>query len=316
MLENKEICQIDIYINIQKVFAGEYYDIYKKYVNIYEKYESLKLEGGSDLREISLLKFQVKEIEEAGISEEEEKNIEEEYTKISNYEKIAENIAKAKINISDTMESLALAMQNVEELNNYSDDLKEEYEVIKNSYYELEEVDIVISKMSDGEYDEKRLRKLESRIDEYVTLKRKYGKTVSDIFKFLAETKERLDEIEHKDERLEELSKEKQKLEQELDILAERMFELRKKAGKDISDKINEGLKDLEMKNAEFSILVEKRDKFTKEGKDYIEFMIRTNKGEEQKELKKIASGGEMSRIMLSIKNILRRSREYKYISI
>lgn len=288
---------------------GEYYDIYKKYVNIYEKYESLKLEGGSDLREISLLKFQVKEIEEAGISEEEEKNIEEEYTKISNYEKIAENIAKAKINISDTMESLALAMQNVEELNNYSDDLKEEYEVIKNSYYELEEVDIVISKMSDGEYDEKRLRKLESRIDEYVTLKRKYGKTVSDIFKFLAETKERLDEIEHKDERLEELSKEKQKLEQELDILAERMFELRKKAGKDISDKINEGLKDLEMKNAEFSILVEKRDKFTKEGKDYIEFMIRTNKGEEQKELKKIASGGEMSRIMLSIKNILRRSR-------
>ena len=171
------------------------------------------------------------------------------------------------------MESLALAMQNVEELNNYSDDLKEEYEIIKNSYYELEEVDIVISKMSDGEYDEKRLRKLESRIDEYVTLKRKYGKTVGDIFKFLAETKERLDEIEHKDERLEELSKEKQKLEQE------------------------------------FSILVEKRDKFTKEGKDYIEFMIRTNKGEEQKELKKIASGGEMSRIMLSIKNILRRSR-------
>ena len=309
MLENKEICQIDIYINIQRVFAGEYYDIYKKYVNIYEKYESLKLEGGSDLREISLLKFQVKEIEEAGISEEEEKNIEEEYTKISNYEKIAENIAKAKINMSDTMESLALAMKNVEELNNYSDDLKEEYEVIKNSYYELEEVAITISKMGDGEYDEKRLRKLESRIDEYVTLKRKYGKTVKDIFKFLAETKERLDEIEHKDERLEELSKEKQKLEQELDILAERMFQLRKKAGKDISDKINEGLKDLEMKNAEFSILVEKRDKFTKEGKDYIEFMIRTNKGEEQKELKKIASGGEMSRIMLSIKNILRRSR-------
>ena len=225
------------------------------------------------------------------------------------YEKIAENITKAKINMADTMESLALAMENVEELNNYSDDLKEEFEIIKNSYYELEEVAITISKMGDGEYDEKRLRKLESRIDEYVTLKRKYGKTVNDIFKFLAETKERLDEIEHKDENLEELSKEKQKLEQELDILAERMFQLRKKAGKDISDKINEGLKDLEMKNAEFSILVEKRDKFTKEGKDYIEFMIRTNNGEEQKELKKIASGGEMSRIMLSIKNILRRSR-------
>ena len=314
-MENKEICLIDIYINIQKVLDGEYYDIYKRYVNIYEKYESLKLEGGSDLREISLLKYQVKEIEEAGISEEEEKNIEEEYTKISNYEKIAENIAKAKTNMADTMESLALAMENVEELNNYSDNLKEEFEIIKNSYYELEEVAITISKMGDGEYDEKRLRKLESRIDEYVTLKRKYGKTVNDIFKFLAETKERLDEIEHKDERLEELSKEKQKLEQELDILAERMFQLRKKAGKDISDKINEGLKDLEMKNAEFSILVEKRDKFTKEGKDYIEFMIRTNKGEEQKELKKIASGGEMSRIMLSIKNILRRSRQYKYFS-
>jgi len=205
------------------------------------------------------LKFQVKEIEEAQISEEEEKNIEEEYTKISNHEKIAENIAKVKVNMADTMESLALAMQNVEELNNYSDDLKEEYEIIRNSYYELEEVEIAISKMSDGEYDEKRLRKLESRIDEYVTLKRKYGKTVGDIFKFLAETKERLDEIEHKDERLEELSKEKQKLEQELDVL--------------------------------------------------VEFMIRTNKGEEKKELKKIASGGEMSRIMLSIKNILRRGR-------
>ena len=125
-------------------------------MNIYEKYESLKLEGGSDLREISLLKYQVKEIEEAGISEEEEKNIEEEYIKISNYEKIAENIAKAKINIADTIESLALAMENVEELNNYSDDLKEEFEIIKNSYYELEEVAITISKMGDGEYDEKR----------------------------------------------------------------------------------------------------------------------------------------------------------------
>lgn len=293
---------------IQKYIEGirdEYISTYTEYVDTFKKYDKLKNDGGSDLREIDLLKYQIDEIKAAGPSEEEEKSLEKEYNTLLNYEKISKHLNILREEVADAVGNLSSSKSEIDKLIEIDIELEEEKNIIENAYYELEEVSITLSKMHDIEYDERKLRKIEDRIEEYVNLKRKYGGSVDQVLKFQKEAEERLEEISFKDEKLAELDKEKVRLEKILEELADKMFKLRQKASKEIAEKINIELKDLEMSGAKFAISLKKTEVFTKEGKDYIEFMISTNKGEEEKKLNKIASGGEMSRIMLSIKRTL-----------
>lgn len=258
-------------------------------------------------KEESFLKFQINEIEVSEISEVEEKELIEKYEELKNFEKITKSYNELKYNMSNVVPSLSNSLYNIKELSRYKEDLKELEKIIENSYYELEEVSIDIDKESAklAEYSEEELIKIENRLDTYSMLKKKYGNTVEDILKYLNDCKKQLDKIENLDEQIEKNETAIRMKRRELVEIGKKLYVIREKKAKEISKLINEELKGLEMKSAKFKIDVEKTDVITKYGIDEIEYMIRTNLGDEAKRLSDIASGGEMSRIMLAIKKVL-----------
>lgn len=258
-------------------------------------------------KEESFLKFQINEIEVSEISEVEEKELIEKYEELKNFEKITKSYNELKYNMSNVVPSLSNSLYNIKELSRYKEDLKELEKIIENSYYELEEVSIDIDKESAklAEYSEEELIKIENRLDIYSMLKKKYGNTVEDILKYLNDCKKQLGKIENLDEQIEKNETAIRMKRRELVEIGKKLYVIRERKAKEISKLINDELKSLEMKSANFNIVVEKTDVITKYGIDEIEYMIRTNLGDDAKKLSDIASGGEMSRIMLAIKKVL-----------
>ena len=156
-------------------------------------------------------------------------------------------------------------------------------------------------------FDEEERNQIEERLDTIFSLKRKYGNSISEILKYKEEIENEIYEIENLDEINNKLKKELKSIEENMLKLSEEMHEIRINKAKELSKKINTELQDLEMKNAKFNAMIEinREKEFNKNGLDIVEFIISTNIGEEEKPLIKIASGGEMSRIMLAIKSVL-----------
>ena len=178
---------------------------------------------------------------------------------------------------------------------------------LKNIYYELQEISRDISEHKEDVYfDEQERNEVEERLDLIYNLKRKYGNDVQEILNYKDEIEAEINHIENLDEYNNKLKKELKQLKLEMTTLAEKMHELRNEYGKVLSININKVLEDLEMKNANINIHVDyNEEEFFENGKDIVEFYITTNLGEDEKQLAKIASGGEMSRIMLAIKKVL-----------
>ena len=190
-------------------------------------------------------------------------------------------------------------------------DINEKYENIssnlKNIYYEMQEIARDISsEEQDIYFDEEEREFVEQRLDLIYSLKRKYGNTISEILNYKQEVEKEINDIENSEEIINNLNKRLQKITQEMEQLAQKISIIRKEKAKVLSEKINNELIDLEMKNAKISVKVEyKENEFLRTGKDEVTFFIKTNVGEDEKELIKIASGGEMSRTMLAIKKVL-----------
>lgn len=315
--DNQSILDNSTHISLIDGFADvEISNVKNEYTELYKEYQQTKKalndNYGDDRekqRKLDLLKYEVEEIENANLKIGEEEEIEEKRKIISSSEKIVNNLQEAEMQISENViENLNIAIRSMEKIEAY----KEEYATLvgelKNAYYELQEAARDISSNREDIYfDEEEQKEIEERWDLIHSLKRKYGNTIEEILKYKEEKSEEINQIENLDEYILSLKKQKQKLEKQMLELANKMHLIREKYGKKLSAEINSELQDLEMKNAKFSVHFENNEKieFNKDGLDKIEFMIQTNVGEEAKPLTKIASGGEMSRIMLAIKNVL-----------
>ncbi len=157
------------------------------------------------------------------------------------------------------------------------------------------------------EFNEQERQELEKRLDLIFLLKRKYGNTIEEILEYKEDVKQQIEKIENLEQYIQSLKKDKEEVEEIMIKLCLKMNNIRNKNAKILSNKINLELQDLEMKNAKFEIMInQNKDKnFNENGLDKVEFYVTTNIGEEAKPLIKIASGGEMSRMMLAIKNVL-----------
>lgn len=158
---------------------------------------------------------------------------------------------------------------------------------------------------SEVSFDDDERNHIESRLDLIYSLKRKYGNTITEILKYGKNIEEEINKIENLDEYHSKIKKQIKELKEEMQIICDRMNKTRTKYGKQLSEKINNELSELEMPNAKFEVQIVKQNDFHETGSDMVEFMICTNKGEGMKPLAKIASGGEMARIMLAIKRVL-----------
>lgn len=155
-------------------------------------------------------------------------------------------------------------------------------------------------------FDEEERNQIEERLDIIYSLKRKYGNSITEILKYKEEIEKEIEKIENLDQINNALKKDLKKVEEQMLKNSEKMNEIRSQKAIELSQKINEELQDLEMKNAKFNAKVEfNKEEYNKNGLNNVEFLISTNIGEEEKPLIKIASGGEMSRIMLAIKSVL-----------
>ena len=287
----------------------------EKYRTLYNRYleikEELKQNYGDDKerqRKLDLLIYQTEEIEQAKLKENEEQGLEEKRNLFLNSEKIVENLNEADSLLSEnTIDSLSMAIRALEKIEGIDKKYEKASNSLKSSYYELQELARDINGYKEDVYfDEEERNHIEERLDTIYSLKRKYGNSIQEILEYNKQIQEEIEHIENLEEYNNKLKIELKKIQKEMNTLGKKMSDIRTEYAKKLSESINQELVDLEMKNAKINVKVEyKEEEFFKTGKDIVKFYITTNLGEDEKELSKIASGGEMSRTMLAIKKVL-----------
>ncbi len=312
VLQNPDlhIGYIDSFGNCENEISG-YTESYKKLKSIERDIKKISMDDSDKAARIDMLRFQVGEIEAAAIEEGEE----EELLALSKRIKSAENIMEL---ISETigaldgngenegaLEGLSTAIENCARLAEFFPQYEGLSEKFKEMYYEFEEFANDVKENADElDFDPALQNRTERRLDQIFRLKRKYGGSVEEMFRYYQKAVEELENIEFSEERLEKLRKERERVFSETEKLAAVLTKKRLEAAETFEKAVSEELAYLNMPNVRFNVHFEETD-FTESGKDNLEFYIATNAGEPLKPLTKIASGGELSRIMLSIKNVL-----------
>ena len=313
--DNQTLMDTEFHTRYLDKFVGEkMFKIHEKYCELYNEYvelnKKLKNNYGDEIekqRKLDLLEYQYKEIKSANLKRGEDEQLEEKRKIIMSSEKVAESLNNVSNNLEgtiiDVINDSIRALEKIEDVNSkYGEKLVE----MKNIYYEVREVARDISSMKEDVYfDEEERNEIEERLDEIYSLKRKYGNTIDEIIEYKEKLENEIDRIENLDEENRKTKEKIDKITIEMEKLCEEITELRKSNSVVLNDKINQELAQLEMKNARFNAKIIEDKEFSPNGKSHVEFVITTNLGEEEKKLNKIASGGEMSRIMLAIKTVL-----------
>lgn len=309
LLDNtKHIVYLDGFIG-DELFnvKHEYQEYFNKYNEIKNKLKNNYGDETEKTRRLDLLRYQYNEIDVANLKIGEDLELEEKHNIMMNSEKLKENLEEIDENInSNAIEYISNSIRCLEKIEDYGEIYKSKLAELKSIYYELQETARDLSSLKDeANFDEYERDEVERRLDIIFSLKRKYGNSIEEILEYKDKLVEEIEQIENVEEINKKLRIEQKEIESKMNNLCNLMNEKREKYGIILSEKINNELKDLEMTNACFSIKIEKEASFNINGNDKIEFAISTNIGEESKELIKIASGGEMSRIMLAIKTVL-----------
>ena len=309
LLDNsKHISYLDGFIgNELLAVKKEYQEYFRKYNEIKNKLKNNYGDETEKERRLDLLRYQFNEIDVVNLKNGEDIELEEKHKIMMNSEKLKENLNTIDSNINENaIEYISNSIRCLEKIEDYGEVYKEKLSELKSIYYELQETARDISSLKDdANFDEYERDEVERRLDIITSLKRKYGNSIEEILEYKDKLEAEINQIANVDEINAKLKKELKETENSMKVLCSKINEIRNKYSIILSNKINKELKDLEMPNAKFNIKVEKQDTYNLNGYDNIEFMICTNIGEEYKELSKIASGGEMSRIMLAIKTVL-----------
>ncbi len=285
----------------------DYQEKLKQYQNLKQELKNTYGEEKEKERRLDLLRYQLNEIESAKLKEAEEIELEAKHKTMQNATKLKENLAQIDVALNENaIASISTAIRNLEKIQDCGDQYAEKLGNLKSSYYDIQEIARDFSYMQEEiNFDEQEQNEIEARLDFIASLKRKYGNSITEILEYGNQIQEEINKIENLDEYHQNLKNEIHHLETEMRKIADEMTSLRKKYSQVLSHKINQELAELEMPNATFEISIKATECFTKTGLDEIEFMICTNAGEGMKPLAKIASGGEMARIMLAIKHVL-----------
>lgn len=314
--DNQKLLDSRTHIKYLDNFSGEgIIQLKNEYKEKYQRYNEIRRELKNNYgdekekqRKLDLLRYQLNEIQEARLKEGEESELEERSKIIRNSEKIAKNLSEAEMAVGETtIDLIGNAIRALEKIENIDRKYEETTSSLKDIYYGIQEISSNLSGyLSDIEFDEQEREEVETRLDTIDNLKRKYGNNIEEILKYADEITDEIKKIENVDEYNNKLKNEQKQIEKEMTKIAEKISKIRKENAEELNKKINKELEDLEMKNAKINVKVEyKIEQFFEDGKDQVGIYIKTNVGENESELTKIASGGEMSRIMLAIKKVL-----------
>ena len=290
-------------------YKEEYSELYNKYLQIKKELKNNYGDDKEKQRKLDLLKYQFEEISKANLKIGEDDDLESKREIILNSEKINENLNIADLEVSEkAIDSINNAIRALEKIESFDENYSRNLNALKSSYYDIQEIARDISGMREEIYfDEEERQEVENRLDTIFSLKRKYGNTIEEIIKYGEELEKEIIQIENIDEINNKLKEELNNIKSKMYNISKEMDIIRNEYAKQLEENINKELVDLEMKNANLNVKVtfDETQEYNKNGLNTVEFLIRTNIGEEAKPLVKIASGGEMSRIMLAIKNVL-----------
>ncbi|MGF6906279.1 DNA repair protein RecN [Fusobacterium sp. PH5-44] len=284
-------------------------DYYKKYNEISEKINEIERNRKELLEKKDLYEFQSEEINKINPKIGEDIELEAEYKIKFNAGMIKDKLSGSSEGIHkgdrNILSGLRTVVKNLESISKYGEEYEEVLSRIEKLYYELEDCgDIILSLEENIEVDPLNLQKISDRLDAIVNLKLKYGESIEEILSYRDEIDKKLSEFDESKFAIETLLEEKKNIENLYLENAKELSERRKRRALVIEEKLKEELRDLKMENANFSIVFCKKENIHVDGIDEVEFFISTNLGQEKKPLSKIASGGEVSRIMLGLKVI------------
>ena len=284
--------------------------LYEEYTECNSKLANIGDDASLREREISLLQYEIKEIEEASLTVEEDEELEEKFSKMSYLEKIRRGVAESLQSLEsgdvNSIDLLGKAIKSLGDAINYDKDLVQIYDALKEAESILSDASgDLYSYIENNEMDEEEFARITNRIDLYNTLKRKYNGSVKGILEALDEKIERLDTLINSDEYITKLKDRINELIDEMNQVCQSLHDKRVGIAEHLQSLIMSEMTDLNFNNVQFLIEVRKNDTFSPNGYDSVEFLISLNSGEDVKPLKNIASGGEISRIMLAIKSVI-----------
>lgn len=281
---------------------------YTSYRQIQKELEEGSLDQESRARELSLLEYELHEIESANLKTGEDEELETEYRKIGNSKKIIEALQEVSQLMGERGAADAVA-RSVRELMSVSA-LDEDMGSLCDQISDIEQLISDFGRDLSGyidalEYDEERVSFVEKRLDELNHLKAKYGTSIDAVIASMQERQQRIDKLLNYAEYEQNLKAEYEKARQELEGLCQRLSDIRHAAGEQFKQQMIAALSDLNFLDVRFDLDFQRLDHFTGDGFESMEFLISTNPGAPLRKLKDIASGGELSRIMLAFKSIL-----------
>ncbi|EEE49401.1 DNA repair protein RecN [Staphylococcus capitis] len=300
---------------------NQYSDLLQQYKNIFNQYkdkrkelEDLESADQALLQRLDLMKFQFEELTEASLKEDEVEQLEVDIKRIQNSEKLslalnnAHQVLTDENAITDRLYELSNHLQSINDI------VPEKYEKLKEDidqfYYVLEDAKHdIYDEMANTEFDEQVLNELESRMNLLNNLKRKYGKDVPELIAYQSKLENEINKIENYEQSSSQLREEINQLYQEVIDIGKALSKERRRVARELRDHIVSEIQNLQMKDANLEISFKPLDEPNYEGIEFVEFLISPNKGEPLKSLNKIASGGELSRIMLALKSIFVKSR-------
>lgn len=288
-----------------------YRENYDEVAKIRREIDRMSMDEGEKLRRMETLKYQIEEIEKAELEAGEDEELESRRKLLQNSEKIANGLNDAVENLygGDDIDGaatlLSVAERALARITKYSDDIASLHEKVADMMYQVQDVaEIARDVRDDLAYSADELEQIESRLDVIHRLRRKYGTTCADILEYLEKAKKELDEIEFADDHMERLKKKLQAAEKYAWDAALKLRENRKETSKILSDRILTELAQLDMPKVQFSCHFTELE-LTASGADGAAFYMSANIGEALKPMSKVASGGELARIMLAMKNVL-----------
>lgn len=311
--KNNHVRLLDKFLGEEgKELRGNINRVYLKYKEVSNKIDEIEKNRQEAIEKREFYEFQLNEINRVAPEVDEDNRLEEEYKKLFNAGKIKDKILDSNIQLRDgevnALHFINNSRRNIESLCKYGEEFEEILEKLEKVYYELEDcIDMLDTADRDIDIDENRLQKVIERLDLINKMKSKYGATIEEIIEFRDSIAEKINLLEENSFEVKKLLKEKKEAEEEYWKLALELRGLRLKKALEIEKLLEQELQFLKMGDARFHIVVDKNEHMGNNGSDLIEFLISTNIGQGMKPLWKIASGGEVSRIMLALKVIFSR---------
>lgn len=281
--------------------------IFKRYIEVKDEFFANTMNEDEKKRQIDLIAFEQNEIEEAALKEGEDEVLEEQYRRACNSKSIAESLLKAYTFAQENaFDAVDRALREMTAVSGYDQEL----ESMANTLADVSDLLSDFSRsarayIENNSFSEEEFRLMENRLNTINHLKAKYGKTIQDIFSYKEELDGKYDKLLHQEQYLQEVKEKMESLEKELSTASEALSEERRNVAARLVRNITKALVDLNFLDVRFDMVFEALDHFTADGHDHAYFIISTNVGEEMKPLWQVASGGELSRIMLAVKSCL-----------